>query len=74
MARQTSDIVDYSELVDNNGFVLFIDFYKAFDTVERQFILQSVKKFGFSNYFSTVIKTLCKNGNSSIKLMGWYIP
>lgn len=31
---------------DGTGFILFLDFYKAFDTAEHHFILQSLKQFG----------------------------
>lgn len=72
--RLVMDILDYSELIDDNGFILILDFYKAFDTVEHQFILQSLKKIGFGNYFTTAIKTMYKNGNSPIKLMGGTSP
>lgn len=72
--RLVIDILDYSEILDDNGFILFLDFYKAFDTVEHQFILQSLNKFGFGNYFSSAIKTLYKNSNSSIKLPGGTSP
>lgn len=60
------DILDYSELLDDDGFILFLD--KAFDTVEHQFILQSLGKCGCGNYFSSALKTLYTNCNSSIKL------
>lgn len=66
--RLVLDILDYSELVSDNRFILFLDFYKAFDTVEHQFIFHSLEKFGFGTFFCKAVKTLCANGNSSIKL------
>lgn len=33
---QVLDILDYSELIGDNGFILFLDFYKTFDTVENK--------------------------------------
>lgn len=68
--RLVIDILDYAEMLDDNAFILFLDFYKAFDTVEHQFILQSLTKFGFGNFFYSAIKTLYTNGNSSIRLSG----
>ena len=68
------DILDYPELIDDNGFILFLDFYKAFDTVEHPFTLHSLKKVGFGNYLSTAIKTLYKNANSSVKLVNGTSP
>ena len=37
--RLVLDILDYPDLVEDGGLMLFIDFYKAFDTVEHPFIL-----------------------------------
>lgn len=56
--RLVLDVLDYPEIIHDNAFILFLDFYKAFDTVEHQFILQPLNKFGFGDYFSSAIKTL----------------
>lgn len=66
--RLVLDILDYSDLVLEESFILFLDFYKAFDTVEHLFIVNALEKFGFGVFFIKVIKTLYKNNNSSIKL------
>lgn len=50
------------------SFILFLDFCKAFDTVEHDFMFQTLDKFGFGPYFCTAIKTLYNNANCSIKL------
>lgn len=68
--RLVLDLLDYSDLTEDNGFILFLDFCKAFDTIEHGFILQSLEKIGFGAYFSQAIKTLYKNGTSAIKLKG----
>uniref|UniRef100_A0A3P9KLZ3 Reverse transcriptase domain-containing protein n=1 Tax=Oryzias latipes TaxID=8090 RepID=A0A3P9KLZ3_ORYLA len=48
--------------------MLFLDFFKAFDTVEHNFLYRSLQKFGFGDYFCKVIKTLYNNATCSIKL------
>ncbi|XDV33381.1 hypothetical protein PO909_003805 [Leuciscus waleckii] len=48
--------------------MLFLDFYKAFDSIEHGFIFKTLEKFGFGNLFIRAVKTLYVNGNSSIKL------
>lgn len=68
------DIVDYSDSIDDNGFILFLDVCKAFDTVEHPFIFQSLNQFGFGNYFSPAMKTLYKNSNSTVKLKSGTSP
>ncbi len=44
--RLVLDLIDYGHLIKDDGFVLFLDFYKAFDTVEHEFILHAIKCFG----------------------------
>ncbi len=64
------DLTDYSDLIEDDSFILFLDFYKAFDTVEHPFIFYCLEKFGFGEYFCNAMKTLYTNGNSSVKLTG----
>uniref|UniRef100_A0A3P9L5I7 Reverse transcriptase domain-containing protein n=1 Tax=Oryzias latipes TaxID=8090 RepID=A0A3P9L5I7_ORYLA len=66
--RLVLDLLDYSELINENSFILFLDFYKAFDCLEHEFIYRSLEKFGFGPFFIKAIKTLYNNSNSTIKL------
>lgn len=47
---------------------MFLDFYKAFDTVEHYFIFQSLEGFGFGPSFIHAVSMLYKNINSSVIL------
>ncbi len=40
--RLVLDLLDYDELIREESFILFVDFYKAFDSLEHDFILQSL--------------------------------
>ncbi len=31
--RLVFDLIDYSELIEDDGLILFLDFFKAFDTI-----------------------------------------
>ncbi len=66
--RLILDLLDYKDLVTNDSFLLFLDFYKAFDSLEHTFIFQALAKFGFGDYFCRAIRTLYRNNNSAIKL------
>lgn len=66
--RLILDMIDYSDLLPNDSFILFIDFYKAFDTIEHNFILKSISFFVFGNYFHKAIQTLYNGCSSSVKL------
>lgn len=66
--RLVLDILDYSDLISDNSFILFLDFHKAFDSIEHQFLLKALDVFGFEECFKKSIRTLYASGNSSIKL------
>ncbi len=60
--------MQYSNLLNGEPLLLFLDFRKAFDTVSRNFIFDSLKFFGFGQYFIKSVKALYCGSNSSIKL------
>lgn len=41
------DSLDYGGRIDDDGFILFLDFCKAFDTVEHPFMVDTLKHFAF---------------------------
>ena len=66
--RLILDLIDYNEYINEDSLVLFVDFYKAFDTVNHQFIVKTLNTFGFGERFVNTIGTLYKGCNSSVKL------
>ena len=66
--RLILDLIDYREFLNEDSFILFVDYYKAFDTVEHQFIFDVMDFFGFGDYFKRAIRTMYHNCNSSVKL------
>lgn len=44
------DLLDYSDVISDDRWILFLDFYKAFDSVEHQFIFSALEKFGFGPF------------------------
>ena len=69
--RQIQDIIDYTETLDIDGVILFLDFKKAFDTVEWDFMINVLRKFGFKNDLISWVNTLYKNICSSVINNGW---
>lgn len=64
--RLALGLVDYAESIDSDAIILFLDFCKAFDTVEHRFLFASLEMFGFGSNFISAIKMLNKDINSSI--------
>ncbi len=52
--RLILDLLDYSDFVRDDSFILFLDFYKAFDSLEHDFMNTALSKFGFGNYFANL--------------------
>lgn len=66
--RLVLDILDYSHLLPKESFMLFLDYYKAFDTLEHGFLFQALHRIGFGDHLCNMVKMLYTNSNSSIKL------
>lgn len=54
--------------MEEESLVLFLDFYKAFDTVEHNFLFDTLKVFVFGDSFINVVKMFYHNINSSVIL------
>lgn len=66
--RLVLDLLDYNDLISDDSFILFLDFYKAFDSVEHPFILETLTRFGFEDKFRKIIDILYNDINSSVSL------
>ena len=49
--RLISDILEISDMLSLKGLLLTVDIQKAFDSVNHQFLILVLKKFGFGNTF-----------------------
>jgi len=72
--RLVLDLLDYSELVNDDALILFLDFYKAFDTVEHTFMYDALGRFGFGPKFMKTVQTLYKDINSNVSLANGTSP
>lgn len=68
--RLVLDLLDYNDLIEGlyKGFIFFLDFYKAFDSVEHPFIMRTLKHFGFGEKFIKIINMIYNEINSSVSL------
>ena len=70
-ARTILDIFEYCENYDHDGILLFLDFEKAFDSVEWNFLFKTLKKFNFGNNFIKWMSILYTKPMFQIKNNGW---
>ena len=64
--RLISDILNFTADQDIEGIALFIDFEKAFDSLEWKYLFKALDTFQFGSDFKTWVKTLYTNISSCI--------
>ena len=69
--RLISDIIDYAENMNIGGAVIFLDFEKAFDSLEWVFMFEALQRFNFGHDFIKWVKTMYRNPIAMVKNNGW---
>ena len=65
-ARSIIDIMDYTKSQNIPGIILFIDFEKAFDSLDWDFMIKSLDAFGFGPSLKRWVETFYKNISSCV--------
>lgn len=65
------EILDYVNITDETGVLLNLDQEKAFDRVDRNFLLNTLKRFGFGPVFQWWISTLYCNAKMKVLVNGF---
>ena len=68
--RNTYNLFQYAKNNNLPGIVLLIDFSKAFDSISYDYILSTLKVYGFCNYIISWIELLLQNFRSVTVLNG----
>ncbi|MCP3901869.1 MAG: reverse transcriptase family protein, partial [Desulfobacteraceae bacterium] len=68
--RLIEDIIEYYNRYDKSGLLMTLDFQKAFDSIEWNFMFEVLKYFNFGNMFISWIKTLYNGPIAFIKNNG----
>ena len=69
--RLIDDIINISNTNNLPGFVVSLDFQKAFDTISKSAILAALKKFNFGPIFIGYVETILTGTEAAIKNGGW---
>ena len=71
LIRLIDDTIDFMNNSNKPGILLALDYSRAFDSISKEYILWTFKKFGFGNNFLNWVKLLTNNTESRINYMGW---
>ena len=69
--RLIEDIIYYQNKQSSDSYLAFIDFEKAYDTLEWEFLFKTLKFYIFGPTFIKWIRTTYKSPSISIKSNGW---
>lgn len=69
--RTIDDVVDYTKRNCLPGILIAIDFEKAFDTLDLNFLIRTLHKFNFGSSFIHWIRTLYKDVSSAVMNNGF---
>ena len=71
VARLIQDAIDFANTQQTEWCIFFVDFQKAFDTLEWNFIQKCLSAYGFKEGFIKWVSVLYKDVFNSIILNGW---
>ena len=69
-----SDILEHCQNLNIPGIALFLDFKKAFDSIEWDFLIKALETFGFGNMLVKWIKTVYTKPESCVTNNGFATP
>ena len=69
--RLIQDVINYFEEDNIEGAVVFLDFQKAFDTVNHNFLHATLEKINFGNSFIKWVRTIYSKAESCLSNNGW---
>ena len=69
--RLVQDVIQYAKKFKKQGILLFLDFQKAFDSIEWEFMWKSLLKYNFGPEFIKWVKTLYVDPIAICKNNGW---
>ena len=69
--RTTDDFLEFIKYNNKTGVIVGLDYSKAFDSINKQFLVKSFEKFGFGPYFIKWVEVLMNDTQSSVQHSGW---
>ena len=69
--RLVQDMIDYCVFETKPAVVMFLDFRKAFDTINHNFLFYLLREFKFKDSFLRWLQTLYNNAHGRVLNFGW---
>ena len=69
--RLIDDVIEYLRVNNTTGVIVALDYSKAFDTIDKTFLVESFRRAGFGPEFLQWIGILMKDTESCINYCGW---
>ena len=70
--RLVNDVIDFFDMTDKNGILFMLDFTKAFDSLEWNFLLKTLRFFNFGPSFIKWIETIYYQPVACVKNNGHF--
>ena len=70
--RIIEDILTYTHMTETPGYILLVDFEKAFDSIEWEFLFKCLKLYNFGENFLNWIKILYTNIQACVSNNGYF--
>ena len=64
--RLISDIIEITEIENVEGFLVTMDIEKAFDSLDHNFLISTLEKYGFGQNFIIWVKILLNDQESCV--------
>ena len=69
--RTIDDVINYTYKTGKSGYLLALDYSKAFDSISKTLLLTAFDRFGFGPQFKNWVNILIKDSRSCINHGGW---
>ena len=69
--RLVDDVIEHANINNLSGAIVAVDLKKAFDSVSKDFMIETFSRFGFGREFITWFKVINENTCSSVGYSGW---
>ena len=66
--RLTKAIIDYAEIIEENGAIVALDQEKAYDKIKHNYLWAVMERFGLPRIFVNTVKTLYTNASTMVAI------